>query len=152
MAIPNALVTNAAVGELSMDQPNDAPREDVQHRGAIDLALASWVLGDVRDPELVPLRSVELSVDEVACGRRVRRATVAGPSRYSLKSGTTHQQLNGVTSHSEAPPQGGFGVHPTRAVYTSEVSMDLLDDSRQLNVAQRSRRWCSCAPVVIARF
>lgn len=68
-AMPSALVTNAAVGEESIDQPTtrlDAASSD--HR-AIELAFACWTLGDVGHPELVAVRTDEVAVDEIECDR-----------------------------------------------------------------------------------
>jgi len=40
-------VTSAAVGEESMDQPTTRRESGVEYDGAVDLALAGVVLGDV---------------------------------------------------------------------------------------------------------
>jgi hypothetical protein len=50
---------------------DDAAGAGIQDHGAVDLAFAGGVLGDVSDPLLVGQRPGELAVDQVTRGRRL---------------------------------------------------------------------------------
>jgi hypothetical protein len=68
MAMPSALVTSAAVGVVSMDQPTT--RREQASRTTAQYSLPSrGVLGDVGDPQLIGAGASELAVDQVAGGR-----------------------------------------------------------------------------------
>jgi hypothetical protein len=71
-------VASVAVWAASIDQPTTR-REYVQYDGAVDLAFAGGVLGDVGDSQLVRAVSGELAIYEVAGERGVSWSALLAP-------------------------------------------------------------------------
>src|ERR1700730_3110408 len=80
-------------GLRRVDRPTDDPtREHIQDDRAIHLAFPGRMFGYIRQPELFALLARELTVDEIAGGREVRRPSVTGPARDASQVSASHQQ------------------------------------------------------------
>jgi len=89
-----------------VDRPaHDLAAEGVQHHAAEDLALASGVLGDVGDPQLVRAVAPELAADQVK--RRDPRELGAArqpPARQALQAELAHDVADGVVTDGDPAP------------------------------------------------
>jgi hypothetical protein len=67
---------------LAVDRPtDDASAKRIENHGTVHLALASWVLGDVGDPQLITALSTELPTNTVLCRGDVGHPRVSGEAR-----------------------------------------------------------------------
>jgi hypothetical protein len=89
------LVTRAAVGDASIDQPTTR-RENVEYDGAVELALARRMLGDIGDPEPLGIMARKLTLNQVICRRDVGNSPESQPSAESRPS---HEHLHRVVTY-----------------------------------------------------
>ena len=109
---------------LAIDRPaDDASAKRVQHHGAVHLALASPVLCDVGDPELIAIIPIELPTNAVLRRGHVRHPPVAGPPRDALKASSTHQPPHGLSADGDSMTQRELCMHSTNAVDASGLHM-----------------------------
>ena len=139
--MPSALVTRAAVGDESIDQPTTPAGEYVEHDGAVDLAFACGMFGDVGDPQPVGLVAPKAALHEIRRGRDVGDPSEAGASGDAGDSGAAHQQLDRAVTDGHAVTQDELSLHAARAIGAAAVLVDAADDLGQERVPDRPRRW-----------
>jgi hypothetical protein len=135
-------VGNQRRGRGGVDRPADHPaRAGVQHDGAVQLAFAGGVLGDVGDPQLIGAGAGELAVDQVAGGCLGSQPTPEPwPAGHAPQAGAAHQQLHGVVADADAAAQGELGVDPSAAIGLPGGGVDLVDGVSEPGMADRPRR------------
>lgn len=132
--------------------PHDPPRVGVDDGCAVNPAVFRPVLGDVAEPEPVRRVRSELSLHEILMRRSVRLpASPFATVGHAGEAVEAHQPGDALLPKADAEPESQFCQHPWGAVGLSRVGADATDRSRQLLVRDRSRRWRSARPVVVAR-
>ena len=151
-AISRALTTISEVIRSLIGPANDAARERVDDRGAVDPPVLRPVLCDVAEPEPVGCVGPELSLDEILVRRRVglppaKFATVgdAGQAVEAHQAGDT--LLPNVNAESE--PQ--LGQHPRCAIGFPRVPVDCPDRRGERLVCDLPGRWRAGDPFVVSR-
>jgi hypothetical protein len=76
------------------------------------------------------------------------RPTVAGES---LDTGSAHEHLDRVVAHHDALAQRQLSMYPPGAIGASGGGVGGADLLGQPGMTERSRRWCSPPPCVVAR-
>jgi hypothetical protein len=109
----------------------------IPQNGAVDLALAGGVLGDVGDLQLVPAGPGELPVHQVRGGRCLVPGPGAGVAGQALDAGTAHQRPDCAAADLDAQAEGELGVHAPGSVKTPGHCVDGLDLPGQPRVPQR---------------
>ena len=126
--------------------------EDVEHRGAVDLALAGGVLGDVGDPQPVGALGDEAALHQILVHRRRRtRSAMLAPVTDAGQAGGAHQPGHPLAAAGHAESQAELGVHPRCAVGAAGGGMHLGDRGGQLFVGHLAGAGCPAAPLVEAR-
>jgi hypothetical protein len=137
MAMPRALVTSAAAGEASIDQPDHPPGRAVQDHRAVELALAGGMLGDIGDPQLVRPAAGEGAVDQV--GGDLVGLGMAPPC--AGQADAAYQQRNAVVADHDPAAQPQLGMPPQSAVGATRALVDLGDAVGEPDMADGPRRW-----------
>jgi hypothetical protein len=75
-------------------KPNLCTLQGIEHDAAVDPSLPGWVLGDVREPELVGTNAVEIAADEVLGGGDVDEALSLLSGREALEPPLGHQLVD----------------------------------------------------------
>jgi hypothetical protein len=83
---------------VSIDQPIILATERIKHSAAVDLTFTRWMLSDVSDPELIGMRSMKLSINQIT-GRDYTAQTFDFPNRWQASDPIhahqhRHQGLN----------------------------------------------------------
>lgn len=115
MAIPRVLVTNAAVGAASMDQPTTR-REYVSSTTA-QYTLPSRVgCSVISGTHNWSGSARELTTDPICGGGMWRRLPVARTAGEALDTGRAHQLLDRLVSDADALPEDQLRPHAACAV------------------------------------
>ncbi len=87
------------------------------------------MLGDVGDPQLVRVQSMEVSVDQIVGSDDP--AQPLDPCRAGKPDNARliHQQPHGALAHGDPHAQGELGVHAPVSVGAAGRDVDLADDS-----------------------
>jgi hypothetical protein len=109
--MPSAFVVRAAVSDASVDHPTTRLENTPEYYGAVELALARGVLGDIRDPELVGIVARKLTFNQVIRGGDVGDSPESRPSADSGDSRPSHEHLHRVVANGNAMPHGQFRIH-----------------------------------------
>jgi hypothetical protein len=122
------------------DRPaDDLPGEDRHHRGAVQLAFAGGMLGDVGQPERVgPVRG-EGAPDQVLLGRGVHQVLPAPAAVDALDTGLAHEPLDPLAVDLNAQAQPQLGGDPGRPVAPPRIGVDGRDQFQQLLIPALTR-------------
>jgi hypothetical protein len=66
----------------------------VEHDAAVDASFPGWVLGDIRQPQLIGSVAIEVATDEVLGGRDVHKALALPSGREALEPPLGHQLVD----------------------------------------------------------
>ncbi len=108
---------------------HDASTARVEHATAVDLAFTRGVFRDVRDPQLVERRPLELALDEIVRRRGALHTLDLARPRNTRDLGIVHQDRHEHTADVDAATLGQFGVHAARPIGAAAVGVDLSDES-----------------------
>ncbi len=135
------------------DRPaNDDPAEDVEHGGAVDLALGGGVLGDVGDPQPIGTFGDESALHQVLMHRRRRVGTaVFAPVTDPGQPAGAHQPGHPLAPAGQPEPEPKLGVHPRSPVGATGGCVHLGDRGSELLVGDLAGAGRPAAPLVEAR-
>jgi hypothetical protein len=138
MAIPSALVTSAAVGDASMDQPTT--RREYTSRTTEQYSLPSRVACSVMSvihSWFGPPRANCRSTRSTAVGCTRTRRHLRRPLR---QAGPAHQHLHRAMPDNDPAAEAELGVHPAAAVGATRPVMHVADQVGQPHVSNRAGR------------
>jgi hypothetical protein len=98
------------------------------------------VLGDIGDPELVRVVSVELPLNAIGCGGDSRDAAELGPARDALYARSTHQEFHRLVSDLDTLSQRQLSMNVSDAIGAPRGEMRSTDQFGQPGVLDRSHR------------
>lgn len=117
---------------LGVDGPaDDLAAAGIQHRRAVDLALASGMLGDVRDPPFVQRQTMELPIDEIVCAHHAAKALDPCRAGQPTDARARHQRGDQPARSGDAHADGEFRVYAAVPVGSSRGLVDLPDQPCQ---------------------
>ena len=132
--------------------PDNGAAEDVEDRGAVDLALGGGVFGDVGDPQPVGCVGEEAALHQIVVHGRCRsRSAVFAPVTDAGQAAGAHQPGHPLAPAGQSQPHPELGVHPRGAVGAAGGGMHLGDRDGQLLVGHLAGAGCPAAPFVEAR-
>ena len=135
--MPRALVTSAAVGQASIDQPTTRRGVGIEHDAAVDLAFAGGVLGDVGDPQLVGAGPGKAPVGEVTGDVVWLDMPPFRPPGDAGDPSLAHQHLHRAVADADAPALHQLGVDPPGPIGAARVHVCLPDQVGQPSVPDR---------------
>jgi hypothetical protein len=128
--------------EVVLERPaDDAAAVAVDDHAEVEPALPRAQVGDVRDPEPVRCRRLEVALDEIirdTHSRDTNRRPAAAPFDRAADARLSHQPLDALTTDGEAVG-AQVPVDARRAVGATAESVQLTDPLQERLISDRSR-------------